>query len=158
MESLNCPKNRRLAKNKINQYQLYELHNLLKLLFVIARSAVGIVRAAASDGRRGVRALRRTASELWGCKPMMWKRFIIYLNNAQLFFIEPSISCTWCLSVDSTLRSLILKWKSIDKWDKVMQAVFIVRLQILHLGGAGGAIYHHFGTPCFLCSSSVISN
>jgi hypothetical protein len=43
MESLNCPKNRRLAKNKINQYQLYELHNLLKLLFVIA--SIGIVQS-----------------------------------------------------------------------------------------------------------------
>lgn len=83
MESLNCPKNRRLARNKINQYQLYELHNLLKLLFVIVRERdPGIVQQDDEGEVSGLyvcvlvyicECVRRaqTASELWSLQPMM---------------------------------------------------------------------------------------
>lgn len=90
------PKYRRSSqRNKINQYQsgewgtnciIYE--NCYLLLFGRAKASAIVP----GLGRGEPPLSPRTASELWSCKSMMWKRFIIYLNNTQLFFIDTAPS------------------------------------------------------------------
>lgn len=82
---------------------------------------------------RSARCVRRDICIEWKLQvnyglqaPMMWKRFIIYLHNTQLFFID-HLSHS-CLSVDSTLRSLILKRKSIDKWHELFRCDTFLKL------------------------------
>lgn len=101
---------------------MYELHNLLKLLFVIVRERdPGIVQQDDEGEVSGLyvcvlvyicECVRRaqTASELWSLQPMMWKRFIIYLNNTQLFFIDlPSLALVLVCWFDFTVINIEVK-------------------------------------------------